>query len=141
MRVVIGVVSHPNQTNRGLTDMAVDAGPAGHAPVILVVGNMRDWAKQSRVLPRIDGFHFAGFHEITPAFLARLNPEIVLSALIADQFDAIDLARRLSEAGFQGRYRAVTNDLPNPRAITSEVRAAAPGIDFDIYIIDRAART
>ncbi len=120
--------------------MVIGTDQSSRVPIMLVVGNLRSWARQGRVPPQIDGFHFVGFQDITPDYLADLNPEVILSALMADQFDALDLARKLSDAGFQGRYRAVTVDIPNPRAVMAEVRAVAPGIDFDLYIIDGPTR-
>jgi hypothetical protein len=116
--------------------MVIDGLDKSQAPVMLVVGNLRGWTRDGRTLPNLEGFHFAGFSQIEPGLLERIDPEIVLSALMGQDFDAVDLARRLSEAGFRGRYRAVTTALPRPEAIKAEVRAAAPGIDFDLFVID-----
>ncbi|MCX7300050.1 MAG: hypothetical protein NTX73_06665 [Rhodobacterales bacterium] len=105
------------------------------APVVVVVGSIRGWARDKRRLPEIDGFHFVGFGDIDEPLFERLHPEIVLSALMGEGFDAMDLARRLNASGFRGRYRAVTTALPHPLAVIEEIRAAAPGIDFDLFIV------
>jgi len=112
--------------------MDIEAFPVSQDTVILVVGDVRD----PTALPRIPGFHFRPFDAVNRKLLASLAPEVVLSALIGPDFDAIDLARRLGEAGFAGRYRAVTGKLPNARAVVAEVRAVAPGLDFDLFVID-----
>ncbi len=65
------------------------------APVVLVVGNIRGWAREKRIIPDIEGFHFVGFSDIDLLLFERLDPEIVLSALMGEGFDAVDLARRL----------------------------------------------
>jgi hypothetical protein len=112
--------------------MDIEAFPTASSTVMLVVGHIRDPA----ALPRIPGFHFRDFAAVNRQVLRVLQPEVVLSALIAPDFDAIDLARLLQAEGFTGRYRAVTNRLPNMRAVVSEVRAAVPGLDFDLFVMD-----
>lgn len=103
---------------------------------MLVVGDLRRWERLGRDMPDMKGLRFVGFAEVTAEILAKTQPDIVLSALVGDGFDALDLARRLSDLNYGGRYRAVTLELPNPHLVTSEVRACAPGLDFDIYVID-----
>lgn len=106
------------------------------APIMLVVGGQRNATRTGPMPPQIDGFHFAGFQDVTPELLAECNPDVVLSALMADRFDALDLARRLADAGYRGRYRAMTLALPNPDAVLAEVKAMAPEIDFELFVID-----
>lgn len=110
--------------------------PMLRAPVMLVVGDIRGWRRAGRRLPDLHGFHFAGYADVTAEAMARIAPDVVLSALFAADFDALDLARRLAEIGFAGRYRALTMALPNPSVIRSEVAGVAPGLDFDLFIID-----
>jgi hypothetical protein len=112
--------------------MDIEAFPVASSTVMLVVGHIRDPA----ALPRIPGFHFRTFAAVDRELLCTLEPEVVLSALIAPDFDAMDLARLLQEAGFAGRYRAVTTRLPNVRSVVAEVRAVAPGLDFDLFVMD-----
>ncbi len=113
--------------------MDIEAFPVATPTVMLVVGQVGDPA----ALPRIPGFHFRPFPSVTRQLLSDLRPEVVLSALIARDFDAIELARVLQIEGFAGRYRAVTPALPNIRGVVAEVRAAVPGIDFDVFVMDR----
>jgi hypothetical protein len=113
--------------------MDIEAFPVVSATVMLVVGDLADPSAR----PRIPGFHFRPFPEVNRNLLSQLRPEVVLSALIARDFDAIELARLLRTEGFAGRYRAVTVALPNIGGVVAEVRAAVPGIDFDVFVMDR----
>lgn len=104
---------------------------------ILVVGNLASWQKAGRAVPVLHGFHFSAFADVTGALLQRLAPDLVLSALMGDDYDVIELARKLAQLDFPGRYRALTSGLPNPQVVLNEVRAAAPQIDFDLYDLTR----
>lgn len=106
------------------------------APIMLVVGDLRGWQRAGRPAPDLKGFHFADFSDVTAEMLAETQPDVVISALFAADFDVLDLARRLLDLGFKGRYRALSASLPNPSVIRSEVAAAAPGIDFDLFVFD-----
>jgi hypothetical protein len=106
-------------------------------PVMLVVGSRsRIGSGKAGNLPRIPGFHFVGYAEVTAALLAATLPDVVLSPLFGEGFDAIDLARRLVALDYRGRYRVVADGLPEPGVVRAEVRAQAPGLDFDLFVID-----
>lgn len=57
---------------------------------------------------------------------------LVVSPLLGPDFDAIDLARTLSEMDFKGRYLAFGEAVPNPQMIRREVVAIAPQLSFEI---------
>ncbi|TNC71949.1 hypothetical protein [Rubellimicrobium roseum] len=103
------------------------------AEMILVIGNLDAWERHGRRAPDLDGFRFARFDEIDAGLLAEVAPGMVLSWLVDDGHDAVDIARRLAELGFAGRYRALAPDLPNVAAIVEEVREVAPDLDFDLF--------
>lgn len=105
--------------------------------MVLVVGNLASWKKAGRKIPAVSGFLFVSFEDVTQQVLLTFNPDLVLSALVGDDYDVVDLARRLVSVGFVGRYRALTSTLPNPRLVLNEVRAAAPLIDFDLFDLER----
>lgn len=106
----------------------------GQLPTMLIVGNLGAWQKSGRDLPNVAGFHFACVDQLDAEFLADINPDVVLSALVSDLFDAIELSVKLVELGFTGRYRALTEKLPRPDAVIQEIRAGAPGLDFDLLM-------
>lgn len=109
------------------------------ALVVLVVGNMASWHRAGRAVPVMNGFHFTSFGGVTDELMQAVAPELVLSALTGDDYDVIELARRLAVLHYTGRYRALTSGLPNPRVVLNEVQAAAPGIDFDLFDLDKNA--
>lgn len=98
----------------------------GHAPAS--DGNAA-WALLSR------GYRFACFSELNIPLLESVAPDMVVSALIGDGFDAIDVARRLACLGYRGPYRALSQPLPRPGLVRAEVRAAAPDLDFDLVVV------
>ena len=103
---------------------------------VLVVGNLTSWQKAGRSIPSLAGFHFSSFADVTHELLQTTCPDLVLSALMGDDYDVVELARLLDSLDYAGRYRALTHHLPNPRVILNEVRAAAPGIDFDLFDLE-----
>lgn len=109
------------------------------APVMLVVGDLDGWRRAGRGVPSLPGCHFVGFADVTAATLARVAPDVVLSALFAADFDALELARRLADLGFRGRYRALAAGLPSPGVIRAEIAAAAAEVDFDLFLLDPTA--
>ncbi|WP_159458410.1 hypothetical protein [Roseisalinus antarcticus] len=100
--------------------------------IYLVVGNSQRWLSRQPDLPALEGFHFCGFDELDPPLLTRCAPQIVLSPLFGDGFDALDLALRLQTLAFSGLYRAIAENLPNVAIVRREISLAAPDIDFDI---------
>lgn len=103
--------------------------------MILVIGNLLNWTRDGRPVPDLDGFRFAPFRALDANLLRAVDPPVVLSALVGDDHDAMDVARRLAELGYRGRYRALAARLPNPDVVRREVRSAAPTIDFDLMLL------
>lgn len=103
---------------------------------MLVIGPVSQWQRAQRELPLLEGIDFVEFSELSAEYLERTNPDFVLSALVGDGFDALDIARRLQELGFRGRYRAVAQRLASPEVVWAEVAAVAPEIDFDVFEIE-----
>lgn len=102
---------------------------------MIVVGPILQWRAAKKQLPEVDGVAFVDFAELTAERLASEAPDVVISALVDKTFDALDLARLLSDFGFQGCYRAVVEALPSPALILAEVAVIAPDLDFDVFQI------
>ncbi len=109
---------------------------------VLVVGNLDRWASEGRLLDRLNGFEFVNIASLTAQTLNETAPDIILSPLFGDNFDAIDVATQLSELGFTGRYRVIAENVPNAGIIRNEVRNQAPDLDFDLLLMsaDREAK-
>lgn len=89
------------------------------------------------LLPQGGAVRGVRFQDLAGITLAGPHaPSLVLSCLVARDFDALDLARRLAEAGYRGRYLALVQSLPDPRLIRREVAAQCPGVNFDVIILD-----
>lgn len=100
--------------------------------VVLVVGDLKRWRSTDPKLRDLHGSVFKSFGEVTADLLNTLCPTLVVSDLMADNFDGLDLARKLSSLGFEGQYRALTYGLPNRLMVLTEVRMVAPKLDFNI---------
>jgi hypothetical protein len=62
--------------------------------------------------------------------------DMILSPMVAEDFDCLDVAQHLFAQGYSGRYRVMAPNLPNPGMIRHEVRSLCPGLDFDIVTED-----
>lgn len=63
-------------------------------------------------------------------------PALVLSPLLMPQFDALDMARILTQCGYRGRYLALVDKLPSANLIRREVAAQSPRVNFDVIVLD-----
>ncbi len=99
---------------------------------ILVVGEVGKWQELGRLLPKDPGIFFVEFQDLDQGVLALREPLTVLSPVLCASFDCLDLAMRLDELGFRGRYRAMAGQLPDPWLIRREIGETCPDLDFDI---------
>ena len=103
---------------------------------ILAVGSAAEWREGGNRLQADGRVAFSSLEEVSEESLARLCPTVILSPVLARNFDCIDLAQKLFSLGLTGRYRAVTDQLPDPEMVEREIRHLCPGLDFAI-LIDR----
>lgn len=99
---------------------------------ILAVGDTTEWLRRRQPVPPGGRIILASFNDLSQELLARMRPKLVLSPLLARDFDCIDLAQMLFALGFGGQYRVITGDIPNPMIVTAEIRSQCPGLDFDV---------
>lgn len=78
-------------------------------------------------------YEYVAFHKLTLPLIAHIEPDLVISPLFNESFDAVEIARRLEAAGFCGRYVALAPNLPNPGVVAREVRALTPCMQFELY--------
>ncbi|MCX8508085.1 MAG: hypothetical protein ORN49_04265 [Rhodobacteraceae bacterium] len=72
------------------------------------------------------------FHALAPQLLTDQRPDLILSPLLAPDFDILDVVDRLVRIGFQGRLLAVTGCLPDAIAVQNEVRQQCDSFSFDL---------
>ena len=103
--------------------------------MILVIGQLRIQDGKAPAVLHRQGYRFACFAELDAALLEEIRPDMIVSALIGDLFDAVDVAARLLDLQYKGPYRALSPPLPRPALVKAEVRSAAPDLDFDLVIV------
>ncbi|WP_394182138.1 hypothetical protein [Yoonia maritima] len=98
----------------------------------IVIGDVARWKAQGRNLSPTDELTFVSIDALCAQTIAEVSPDTILSPLVADTFDAMEVAETLHQIGFQGQYCVVADPLPNKNAVIAEVKARAPGLRFDI---------
>ncbi len=101
----------------------------------LVIGDVMRWKRMRRELPVIDGFVFIDIGDLTYELLESVQPQVILSPLLSRDFDAVEIARRLNDVGYLGRYRVVTDAVPDPDIIIKDIRSVAPNLDISLLNI------
>ena len=102
---------------------------------MLAVGDVALWRDAGHPLPADTNIKFADLSEIDGAYLTQMQPDIVVAPLVTSSFDCVDLAARLSEANFEGRFRILTAFLPNPAMVHREMSTQFPNLDFDLIVL------
>jgi hypothetical protein len=98
----------------------------------LVIGNLARWSAEGRMIGPFGNVHFIDLCSLTEELLEAFDPHLILSPLFAGGFDVLDVAQRLVALGYQGRYRAISDNMPDIAMILKEVRTQAEGLDFDL---------
>ncbi|MEO0915824.1 MAG: hypothetical protein AAFY31_02410 [Pseudomonadota bacterium] len=97
----------------------------------LAVGDPQEWKQRGYALPR-EGIVFLSFSDVTQETMDHLRPGLVVSPVLSNTFDCVDLAVQLYRVGFSGEYRAISTGLPKPEVIEREVRQMCTQLDFRI---------
>ncbi|MEO1238669.1 MAG: hypothetical protein AAFW64_03220 [Pseudomonadota bacterium] len=96
------------------------------------MGDTDEWLRRKQPVPPGGRILLASFSDLSFELLDSVKPRIVLSPLLAREFDCIDLAQLLFALGFDGKYRVLSSDIPNPQIVKAEIRTQCPGLDFEI---------
>lgn len=116
--------------------VCVTASRSASSSVVLAVGDASQWPGGRAGIAADGHVVFVDFHEVSENLLAELVPHLVVSPILARNFDCVDLAQLLAHLRYAGRYRAVGPPLPNPKIITREIRSLVPTLDFDVLSLD-----
>jgi hypothetical protein len=104
---------------------------------VLLVGHFGLGARPDLARHFGNDMRIVDFSGVGADLLDGFNPHFVVSPILTQSFDIMDLATLLWRLRFSGAYRALVEvDLPNPSLVIREVRAACPGLDVDILRID-----
>ncbi|MDX8351982.1 hypothetical protein [Cognatiyoonia sp. IB215182] len=101
----------------------------------LVIGDLERWAAEGRRMADAGDVDFAQIDALDGDLLKRVNPDIVLSALVADTFDAVDVALRLITCSYRGKYRAITDQEVDAPLITREIKSLSDELDFGLLVL------
>jgi len=123
------------RTSAGPTVMLVLEAPSVHGASEPAISNRPVATVQAGTDPPMTDVHFASPCELGPYLLRSVRPDVILSPLICQANDVIEIAIILQTLGFAGLYRALAADLPHPDIVIAEVRAAAPRVDFDLFLV------
>lgn len=118
-----------------MTNSVAHTETSSHSPKTLVIGVVSEWLGSGKTLPKDPTLKYVALEDVTDDLLVDFKPEVVLSPLVGKGFDVIDVAVRLTSAGYTGRLRATTPDLPNPKLVSKEIRSVCPDIDFDLLVL------
>lgn len=105
----------------------------------LCVGDAETWQRTGGGVSGLRRCAFVKFEEVAGFLWDLPRPELILSPLVTRRFDCIDLAELLHRHRFRGRYRAMSDGLPDPDLVCAEIRGEYEGLDFGIVRMPLAA--
>ena len=82
---------------------------------------------------------YCRFPTISPEFVRRIEPDCIFSPIVARQFDIVDLVRLLDRCDYRGSVVAVTDPLPEPTMVLSELRRFNRRLDMSLLELASAA--
>ena len=101
---------------------------------VLFVGDVTQLLAAHPDLPNGPDSVFASFADLGADLFHDADPDVVVSPLLGERFDAIELAELLDTLGFEGRYVVVAPALPRPDIIKRDIVGAAPGLDIELRV-------
>ncbi|MEO0692226.1 MAG: hypothetical protein AAFY90_05045 [Pseudomonadota bacterium] len=124
----------------GLVVPLGEHGTRTHDSKILAVGDVAQWQTSGNPVPASADLRFCNFVDLEREFLQVVSPEVILTPVVADQFDCADVALRLDTLGYTGSLRALGNGMPKPEMIEREIKSLCPTLDFALVEIEAVAR-
>lgn len=104
--------------------------------ITMVVENPQDWWNSSNDRLDFPDIDIIMLTDLNEHYLGQINPSIIVTALFGVTHDAADIAERLASCGYQGRFRATSQSLPNPPLVRRELAGMFPDLDVDILIMN-----
>jgi hypothetical protein len=100
--------------------------------IVLAVGEALSLRKRSVAEGAHEATTFADFSEVSGELIEALDPHIVVSSVLGRNFDCVDLAERLEDLGFRGRYRLIGYGVPQPDLVLREIRSLFPSLTVEL---------
>ncbi len=121
--------------------VAVHENPAIETGVkTLIIGDIDRWSASGRQTASFDQFAFTSFTALDAELLRSFDPQIILSPLVSDSFDVLDIAERLQALGFTGCYRVIAVQAAFLDVVHEDVARTAPDLNFDILEVGAPPR-
>lgn len=102
---------------------------------MLIIGDIARWSGAGRAILPFENFNFCTLAELSTDRIRDLAPEMIMSPLVGDNFDVLEVATLLRKLGYKGRYRVISDYLPQAQMIREEVAQVAPDLDFDLVVL------
>lgn len=103
--------------------------------VVLAVGDVLSLRTRVGSHQANETLAFADFLDVTDELVEALNPEVVVSSVLGRNFDCVDLAEKLDEIGFRGRYRLIGHGIPQPELVLREIRSLFPSLAVELDVV------
>lgn len=101
---------------------------------ILLVGLDPEYTRDlsAILLPEHCDLCFAGIGALQMVVLQQIAPSMIISPLVGDGFDALEIAKFLSDAHYRGHYRIISPKLPRSSVVLSELSLATPHLKIKL---------
>ena len=100
------------------------------AKTMMIIGKLEHWKSAVAMLPVATGLVFVDYSNVKQSIWSDPSMDLVLSALFSSDFDALDVAQQLTDAGFKGKYRAVAKKPAKPSSRKSRSKPDCPTAGF-----------
>ena len=104
------------------------------SPSVLIVGNIPS-DKILRFIPNLEHTTVISFDDLH-FNIKNLSPKVIISKLIDEDIDAIEIASLLREFGFSGSYKVLCDQSMNAKQIGREIQATAPTVHIEVLVIE-----
>lgn len=123
----------------GVVFIMKDQGETGSGSIkMLVVGDVTRWQSRGRLPDPPDGYEFIDLAQLDSQKIRQYDAALIVTPLISDRFDAVDVAEKLASVCFKGMFRVLTNHLPDVDIIRVDIQDVAPCVDFDLLVLPGA---
>ncbi|WP_298256376.1 hypothetical protein [uncultured Litoreibacter sp.] len=85
------------------------------------------------ILPYSPPAYFIEAARLNDLVIKELKPCLIVSPLVFQDCDALELALRLAGLGYRGCYRVVSGRLPRPDIVKAELCLAAPDLCIEWF--------
>ncbi|MDA5094835.1 hypothetical protein O2N63_12140 [Aliiroseovarius sp. KMU-50] len=102
------------------------------ATVILAVGDVVPDTDRTTKFPESEKIQYLKISDINAEVLRWRRPLMIISPLMCNSFDSLELAVKLQELGYTGKFRVLAPNVANPNMILKEIASQAPSIDIEI---------